>query len=399
MDSRSAASATIRRFKRCWATSRPLDLWPRCRSSETEAQQRRIRLLTVVLAALILLTLAAAVVVVADNPAGSLRRSGYLVLVFSMLFALVAALVLNGSGHFRWAASLVVLSAVAGPWGSVLLDPLIVAGDFVPLTYAVVPVLLSGILLSAGITALVAGVQIALLLVFSVAVPNHVSINWPSLLTMVFFVSVLSIVGNLMIARDLRQIVRQNRRLEESEALLREQSVRDHVSGLFNRRYLEETLQRELERAKRGATALAVIMIDIDHFKRLNDTFGHAAGDIVLRELGNLIGTNLRGIDMVCRYGGDEITVVMPDTDRDVALERAERIRKEAGKLRIDADGEVIPGPTLSLGVAVYPRDGLTGPELLAAGDAALYLAKDEGRDRVRQAAPRLVGGAATEPA
>jgi len=344
---------------------------------------------------LILLMLVATVVIVVDNPAGSVRRSGYLPLAVSILLALIAALVLNGAGHFRWAAGLVVMSAIAGPWGSVLLDPQIVAGDFVPLTYAVVPILLSGILLSAGTTATVAVLQLVLLLVFSVSVPNPVSVNWPSLLIMVSFVGVLSVVGNLMSTRDIRQIVRQNQRLEESEARLREQSVRDHVSGLFNRRYLEETLARELSRAERSSSPLAVIMIDIDHFKQLNDTYGHAAGDIVLRRLGDLLREHLRGIDMVCRYGGDELTVVMPEAPYEVALERAEHVRSEARALSIDVSGGTIPGPSLSLGVAVFPDDGLSGPELLAAGDSALYTAKSEGRDRVRAASSPLIVGPA----
>jgi diguanylate cyclase (GGDEF)-like protein len=348
-----------------------------------EPAQRRARMLAALLTTLILLAVIALIVVVVVDPAGSSRRGEYGVLITGTLLLLAGAFALNRAGLYKAAAALTVACAVVAPWCAALLDPRVVRGDFVPLTYVVVPVLLSGILLSAGFTAIVSIAQIAGLLVFATTAENAAPINWPSLCTMVLFVSALSIVASRMDGKDLEQIVRQNAQLEESEALLREQSVRDHVSGLFNRRYLEETLERELHRAARNETSLGIVMMDIDRFKELNDRFGHAAGDEVLRGLGVLLKSSLRFADIACRYGGDEFTLILPDAPKQVVQERAEQVRGDVAALEVRFLGRPLPALTLSIGVAVFPDDGANAAALLAASDVALYRAKQGGRDRV----------------
>lgn len=183
--------------------------------------------------------------------------------------------------------------------------------------------------------------------------------------------------------RDITERAQAQDALRESEALLREQSVRDHLTGLFNRRYLEETLVRELLRAARKKLSLGVIMLDVDEFKRYNDTYGHAAGDAILQELGNLLLEHVRGEDMPCRFGGDEFIIVLPDASLEVTLERAELIRENVHHFHIQCEGHVLEAVTLSLGVAVFPADGSTTAAILKAVDDALYRAKREGRDRV----------------
>ena len=342
------------------------------------------------LVTLILLALAALVLVLVVNPAGSARRSEYGVLIGAVLLLLVAALALNLAARYQLAAALTVSCAMLAPWGAALLDPRVQHGDFVPLTYVVVPILLSGILLSARITAVVSAVQVAALVLFASLAAIAAPINWPSLCTVVVFVAVLSIVATLMNARDLEQILCQNRQLEESEARLREQSVRDHVSGLFNRRYLEETLERELHRAARTETGLGIIMLDLDRFKELNDRHGHAAGDEVLRRLGELLNSSLRFADIACRYGGDEFVLILPDAPRQVVQERAEKLRRDAAALEVSFVGRPLPALSLSLGVSVFPEDGASAAALLAASDFALYRAKTAGRDRVATADARV---------
>ena len=183
--------------------------------------------------------------------------------------------------------------------------------------------------------------------------------------------------------RDITERAQAQEALLQSEALLREQSVRDHLTGLFNRRYLEETLARELLRASRKELSLGIIMLDVDGFKEFNDTFGHAAGDAILKELGILLLEHVRGEDMPSRYGGDEFVIVLPDASREVTHERAELIRENVHHFHIQYEGQILEAVTLSLGIAVFPKDGSTPETVLKAADDALYRAKREGRDRV----------------
>ena len=172
----------------------------------------------------------------------------------------------------------------------------------------------------------------------------------------------------------------------KSQTLLREQSVRDYLTGLFNRRYMEETLERELLRAARKKLSLGIIMLDVDDFKQFNDTYGHGAGDEILHELGSLLLRQVRGEDIACRYGGDEFVIILPDASQDVTRERAELICEYAGMMHSEFEGQALEAVALSLGVAVFPEHGSTTTGILRAVDAALYRAKHTGRGQVRVA-------------
>jgi diguanylate cyclase (GGDEF)-like protein/PAS domain S-box-containing protein len=171
-----------------------------------------------------------------------------------------------------------------------------------------------------------------------------------------------------------------NMRLRET---LRHQAIRDPLTGLYNRRYMEESLEREIRRATRHHTTLGVIMLDLDHFKQFNDTFGHAAGDTLLRELGSVLKTYLRGEDIACRYGGEEFTLIILDANFDAVVGRAEQIRNAVTHLSVMYRGQSLGAVTLSLGVALFPTHGTTGEALVRVADQALYQAKASGRDRV----------------
>jgi diguanylate cyclase (GGDEF)-like protein/PAS domain S-box-containing protein len=164
---------------------------------------------------------------------------------------------------------------------------------------------------------------------------------------------------------------------------LRTQSVRDALTGLYNRRYLEEVLEREVRRAARAAQSLGILMIDLDHFKTFNDTYGHDAGDAVLRETGAALGRGIRAEDFVCRFGGEEFVVILPTANLEAACARAERLRLKMKELTILHQGRSMGMLTVSIGVAVFPEHGLSPKELMAAADAALYEAKHRGRDQV----------------
>jgi diguanylate cyclase (GGDEF)-like protein/PAS domain S-box-containing protein len=187
-----------------------------------------------------------------------------------------------------------------------------------------------------------------------------------------------------------------NLRLREA---LRNQSIRDPLTGLFNRRYLEETLEREIRRAVRAEQSLGLMMLDLDHFKKFNDTYGHEAGDSVLRETASFLTKSVRAEDIVCRFGGEEFVVILPVATIKVTAARAERIRSKLRELTVLHQGRSLGMITASLGVAALPDHGTARGPLLEAVDAALYRAKREGRDRVAVAATSPASQSASETA
>ncbi len=165
-------------------------------------------------------------------------------------------------------------------------------------------------------------------------------------------------------------------------ARLEQQSIRDSLTGLYNRNFMEISLERELSRAARRNQTLAVLMLDVDHFKQFNDTYGHAAGDAVLKEIAKVFHDNIRAEDIACRYGGEEFTILLPDIAARAACERAERILEAVAKLNVALDAQTCSGLTISIGIALYPKDGETAEQLLRRADEALYLSKRTGRSR-----------------
>lgn len=167
---------------------------------------------------------------------------------------------------------------------------------------------------------------------------------------------------------------------------LRVLALRDSLTGLYNRRYLEDTLGREVHRSERSGKPLAVLMIDIDHFKVFNDTFGHDSGDFVLSAIAKAIAKNIRPSDIACRYGGEELAVMLAEADLDCAMSRAEKLRLIVKETNLTHRGQSLPAPTASFGVAVYPEHAANAADLMKAADRALYEAKEAGRDQVRAA-------------
>lgn len=167
---------------------------------------------------------------------------------------------------------------------------------------------------------------------------------------------------------------------------LRTQSIRDALTGLFNRRYMEESLTREIPRATRKNTPVGIIMLDIDHFRDFNDTYGHDAGDVVLREIGAQLQSQVRGEDITCRYGGEEFILILPEANREVTVQRAERIREIIKSIRVEYRRQPLGVISISLGVAIFPEHSTTVDGILKKADEALYHAKHNGRDRVEVA-------------
>lgn len=171
-----------------------------------------------------------------------------------------------------------------------------------------------------------------------------------------------------------------NLKLQEK---LRYQSLRDPLTGLYNRRYLHEVLSKELDRASRKEQFVSLIMLDVDHFKRFNDVYGHSAGDLVLATVGTYLQTNIRQYDTACRYGGEELIIVMPDASIEHSMARAEQIRMGIKKLEPKYEGKKLESISVSIGVSCFPDNSTTAENLIDAADRALYKAKKQGRDRV----------------
>lgn len=211
--------------------------------------------------------------------------------------------------------------------------------------------------------------------------------------------------GRLIVLRDITErkqseadLRRVNRELEARlaeinvlQSQLREQAVRDPLTNLFNLRYLEETLEREIARASREGYPLCLLMMDLDHLKQVNDQYGHEAGNLVLKALAGELLRRIRKGDFACRFGGDEFVLVMPNVPRETALRRAEQLHEAIEKMRLRYAGAEI-GITISVGVAVFPNHGETMRTLLRSSDQALYLAKAAGRNSVAVSGGRSRG-------
>jgi diguanylate cyclase (GGDEF)-like protein/PAS domain S-box-containing protein len=198
--------------------------------------------------------------------------------------------------------------------------------------------------------------------------------------------SSMMMVGNrqliISVIMDISERARAERAVKILQEELREQSNRDALTGLYNRRFLEESFGRELLIAARAGSQVSIIMGDLDHFKLVNDKYGHLARDEVLRPSALLLTSNARASDIICRYGGEEFLLVLPGMTKEGARQRAEHVRQAMGAA-IVSHGQCRIRVTTSLGVAAYPADGRTTDALIAAADGALYAAKAQGRNRV----------------
>ncbi|MEL6937668.1 MAG: diguanylate cyclase [Cyanobacteria bacterium J06598_1] len=206
-------------------------------------------------------------------------------------------------------------------------------------------------------------------------------------------------IGKLLVLRDITQQHQNQLKIQQAntdltlkleqiqrlQSQLKEQAIRDGLTGLFNRRYFEETIPAERTKAERAGTSLCIVLMDIDHFKKVNDTYGHIAGDEALRAFSGLVHKHIRGSDIACRYGGEEFILAMPDMPLTEAYQRAENIRRAVKEMVINCDGVTFQ-VTVSMGLGAFPDFPGSQKELLTRVDQALYVAKANGRDRIEVA-------------
>jgi len=210
-----------------------------------------------------------------------------------------------------------------------------------------------------------------------------------SLLLLLAFISTLVAMG-LVLNAIVGERSRALKDLENAVQDLNEQAITDPLTHLPNQRYLREFLPREVLKAKSDRRSIAVIMIDLDYFKRINDGFGHAAGDLVLREVAAVLKAHVRGRDMACRYGGDEFLLVLPDTTLQGTKSRAESIRRSINRLRFRFGAPAFGSVTASVGAALFPHHAEDADALIRASCEALYIAKTDARDRIAMTRPAM---------
>jgi diguanylate cyclase (GGDEF)-like protein len=211
-----------------------------------------------------------------------------------------------------------------------------------------------------------------------------------SLLLLLAFIST-SVATGLMLSAAVDERSRATGKLAQALHDLQEQASTDPLTGLSNRRHLWEFLLREWIRSRRREGSLAVIMMDLDYFKRVNDEFGHEAGDVVLTEIAALLKAHIRGSDIACRFGGEEFALVLPDATLEAVQRRAENIRAAIHRLDLKYRGQPLGGITASFGIALAPDHAGDPESLLRASDRALYEAKAAGRDRIVVSSARNV--------
>jgi diguanylate cyclase (GGDEF)-like protein/PAS domain S-box-containing protein len=212
------------------------------------------------------------------------------------------------------------------------------------------------------------------------------SIFWADLSASAIYDDDGQITHFLGVVVDITERKQLEHQLHQANMLLQEQAIRDPLTGLHNRRYLDETLPRELQRAERAGQPVGIIMLDIDHFKWFNDTYGHDAGDTVLRAVGAFLQQHTRGADIACRYGGEEFTLVLPGASLADTQQRAEELRAGILSLVVKHNGQALAQVTISLGVAVFPEHSALADDIIRLADQALYQAKRNGRNRVEVA-------------
>lgn len=297
------------------------------------------------------------------------RHRFYIPLICSIYGILSIAILLNARGKFEISTWITVVSVIVAPWASVLLDPFVRQGDLVPVLYVGLSVQGCSILLKEKWAIWISIAEMLGVLTILQTMAKTTDLNWLSLFAFILFTSAIAVSYGYTNRKQLEQI--------------HDLSVRDSLTGLYNRRYMEETFDREIERMIRKEQKLAVIMTDVDRFKTINDTYGHVVGDLVLAHIAHLLISNTRSSDVVCRYGGDEFILILPECTKREAIARSEAIRELVAQSSLELEGNYVKDITLSFGIAEMPENGQNRTSLISAADQALYQSKYNGRNRV----------------
>ena len=343
---------------------------------------RNSRLLAWILLLLFCLMVLSSLVVLLlewDNPQLLLHLGVTMTYAALLMFCFL----LNRWRYTRLAARGAVLIGVAAVWVVLLFDQQIKTDMAnVPLYLVSLAIMLAAFLLSSWETGLIAVAQLLGLVWLLEAQEAWSRANWRFLFVYIVFISLLAIATSHIQQTNLQLIERQNQRLLENEAKLKDMTTRDSLTGLYNRHYLLETLPREISRVTRRNSNLGLIMIDLDQFNDINSQYGHTVADDLLRLVGQVLAGKIRASDIACRYAGDAFILMMPDATGQATFDRADSIRTEALSWTFDVDTLSLKNLTLTCGVASYPKHGTNGTALLEAAAAALRQARQAGGNR-----------------
>ncbi len=293
----------------------------------------------------------------------------YIILISALIVLGIGAYYCNLKEKTNLASIVIFLMAFLGAWGAVYIDGYDGIESFFPLAYLTIPVIFSSLLFPVYFSVILSIIQFTSSVILITKSEVLLNSDWESFIAYILLVFVLSIVTTALIKLQLRQ--------------LKESAIKDHLTGLFNRRYFDVTLESRVKRGHLKNLQFGIILLDIDNFKTYNDTYGHDIGDFLLSLIAQFLLDEVGLSDSVCRYGGDEFALIIPQTTSEELYELAERLRltnKRTPNIHLDSRFENI---TTSIGVALFPLQGKTGNELIARADENLLIAKDLGKDKV----------------
>lgn len=302
-------------------------------------------------------------------PSGPYEKQAYSLLIGLLASIDGIAYIATLKNAYRLSSILTVALSLIGTWGAIFIDSRLGLTEFFPLIYVTITVLLSSLLLPLLSTIILASVQLTVLIVLLDNSPTLLTYNWPSFISFVLITSVLSIVANYISSYQLKQF--------------KENSIRDHLTGLLNRRYFDVTLEDKVHRGESKGSTCGVMLMDIDNFKSFNDQYNHATGDIILQRVSSFLVDTLEASAIACRFGGDEFAIIIIETDYAKLYEIAQKLRTEVRNIDLTDTCKTGEQLSISIGLALFPENGNTPDLLMAHADRNLMLAKELGKDMV----------------
>ncbi|MBI9093415.1 MAG: GGDEF domain-containing protein [Sphaerochaeta sp.] len=334
-----------------------------------ENQDIRSQLLLWLQPFIFVLLILALILLLQSNPTGTYERQAYSLLIGFLLGIDGIAYFGTLKNMYRLSSILTVSLSLIGSWGSIYIDSRLGITEFFPLIYVTITVLLSSLLLPILSTIILASVQLVVLISILSTTPALRAHNWASFIFFVLFTSVLSIVANYISSYHLKQF--------------KENSIRDHLTGLLNRRYFDGTLEDKVHRGESKGMTYGVMLMDVDNFKKFNDQYNHATGDIILQRVSSFLVDTLEASAIACRYGGDEFAIMIIDTDYARLYGIAQDLRTEVKNVDITDTCKTGEKLSISIGLALFPENGNTTDLLMAHADRNLMEAKKLGKDLV----------------